>query len=106
MRLSRKSCGGTACNDASMVPAAIDRGHSCRDSPRHDTRPQAGGRLMDRQIHDTARHAWQRAELAEARQRAVALAGDVVAYHAALVAAGIDGELVVTLVTQFNRAWL
>lgn len=61
---------------------------------------------MDRQIHDTARHAWQRAELAEARQRAVALAGDVVAYHAALVAAGIDGELVATLVTQFNRAWL
>ena len=61
---------------------------------------------MERQMHDAARHAWQVAENAEARQRAEALAGDVIAYHDALKGAGIAGPLLETLVTQFGAAWV
>lgn len=43
---------------------------------------------------------------AEARRFAEALAGDVIAYHKALAGAGIEGELLSTLVSQFNASWL
>lgn len=57
-------------------------------------------------MHDAARHAWQLAENAEARQRAEALAGDVACYYHALKGAGIDGDLLATLTTQFGAAWV
>lgn len=46
------------------------------------------------------------AERREARRLATSLAGDVVAYHAALKDAGIADPLLTTLVTQFNAAWI
>ena len=46
------------------------------------------------------------AERREARRLCEALASDVVAYHTALQDAGIDGELLATLVTQFNARWV
>lgn len=46
------------------------------------------------------------AERREARRLATSLAGDVIAYHAALKDAGIPDPLLTTLVTQFNAAWV
>lgn len=45
-------------------------------------------------------------ERAHARRYVEALAGDVIAYRAALVGAGIADPLLSTLTAQFNHAWL
>lgn len=45
-------------------------------------------------------------EWAHARRYAEALAGDVIAYRAALQGAGITDPLLSTLTSQFNASWL
>jgi hypothetical protein len=40
------------------------------------------------------------------RQRAIALAGDVAAYHAALTGAGVPDDLACAMTDDFNRMWL
>lgn len=57
-------------------------------------------------LHDICTDDQRTAERREARRLATSLAGDVVAYHAALKDAGITDPLLTTLVTQFNERWL
>lgn len=57
-------------------------------------------------LYDICADDQRTAERREARRLATSLAGDVVAYHAALKDAGIPDPLLTTLVTQFNAAWI
>jgi len=45
-------------------------------------------------------------ERRQGRRLTLAIANDIIAYHGALKGAGIDGDLLATLTTQFSAHWL
>lgn len=61
---------------------------------------------MDEQLRDIFGADQFLAQRREARRMVLALAGDVITYHAALKGAGIEGELLEGLTHQFNARWL